>query len=461
MTTLDEAIRRQAARGDQVAVAVHGRDESTALTWQELAEASELRAARFTEPGCLVVSLTGQDIDELVTLVAALRTDRPVCVLGARQPPSVRDALLDRLHAAGSALPPGALLLASSGSTGRPKLVVDRGIRATAAKPAVMRPFLHTGWRDGHRQVVASPLHHAAGLTPFVEGLVGGASTYLQPVFDAAALTELVETHRIDWLQLTPFHMSALLTGDHGPDRWPGEPTVVHMAEHCPARVKRAFHDALGPEHVYELYTASEGIGMTMARGDEWDRRPGTVGRGFLTTLRIGDEDGVPLGPHRTGLVYLRSGARSTQTYLSAAGRLRMTPDGFATLGDTGHLDDEGYLYLRPRQLTTISVAGVTVSAAEVEAELREHPGVADAGVCAVSSASLGERVAAVVVAADGLTEPALRRWARGRLDAAHRPARFVFAPAVPRGQTGKLDRVLLQALVEHAEEGRTTCGTT
>jgi acyl-CoA synthetase (AMP-forming)/AMP-acid ligase II len=225
------------------------------------------------------------------------------------------------------------------------------------------------------------------------------------------------------------------------------------MADHCPPRVKRAFHEALGAERVHEMYTASEGIGMTMARGDEWEARPGTVGRGFRTALRIADGNGRALGPGETGEVYLRSGARAPGTYLAATGRLRTTPDGFATLGDIGHLDPDGYLYLRPRQVATISVGGVTVQPTEVEAELMEHPRIADAGVCAQASAGFGERVVAAVVAADPRpTDLEVRAWARARLAPAQVPARVVFVAALPRADTGKLDRAALAALVD--EEG-------
>ena len=81
-----------------------------------------------------------------------------------------------------------------------------------------------------------------------------------------------------------------------------------------------------------------------------------------------------------------------------------------------------------------------------------EHPQVADVGVCAQVSAELGERVAAVVVPAGGeLTRQDIHRWAQARLGAAQVPARYVFAPALPRRDTGKLDRAALFAFVNGA----------
>jgi bile acid-coenzyme A ligase len=489
-TLMDRIIRTHAQRiGTTKALVTCGRSDTDtdAVTWRELDEATQRHAVRLRalaadrgQP-CLVMTLIENNLAELLALVACLRTDAPVLVLGGRQPGSMRQAIVEQVGRVGYAPviatpePPevaaaaarpvaggrrtnidgGCVLLASGGSTGRPKLVVDRGIRATPARPAVIRPFLTTGWRDGQRQVVCSPLYHAAGLAPFVEGLVSGNTSYVLPVFDGPRLGDLVDRYAIDWLQMTPFHMGAVLAGTRGPASWRRAPRLVHLAERCPPRIKRAFHDALGSTRVYEMYTASEGIGMTMARGDEWEERPGTVGRGFFTALRVADDDGRSLAPHRIGAVYMRRGARIGGPYLGATGRLRTTPDGFATLGDIGHLDEEGYLYLRPRQVATISVAGVTVSPTEVEAELIEHPQIADVGVCSDASTELGERVVAVVVpAAGGLTESAVRRWARARLDAAAVPARCVFAAALPRRETGKLDRAALFALVNGTDPG-------
>jgi bile acid-coenzyme A ligase len=447
--TLDEAIKAHAGRyGTAPALISCGRAGTEALTWPDL-DARTAPSPDVDQSRCAVVTLTRHDLTDVVPLVAALRAEQPVLVLGGRQPAPMREALLAEVRRSASAIEPGCVLLASGGTTGRPKLVVDRSIRALAARPNVLRPFLHTGWRAGQRQLLCSPLYHAAGLTPFVEGLITGNRTYLPTAFDPVRLGDLVDMFGIEWLQMTPFHMGQVLAGPRGPATWRTRPRLVHMADHCPARVKRAYHAALGPQQVYELYAASEGLGLTMARGDEWDARPGTVGRGFRTALRIADEDGRPLPPNRTGEVYLRSGARRAGAYLSHAGRLRVDPDGFATLGDVGHLDEDGYLFLRPRQVVTIAVAGVTVNPAEVEAELLEHPDVADAGVCGQPSAELGERVVAVIVPArPGLTAQTLGRWARARLSAAQVPARYVFTPALPRADTGKLDRRQLLTLV-------------
>ncbi|GIJ12070.1 class I adenylate-forming enzyme family protein [Micromonospora andamanensis] len=484
---LDARIRQHARRyGKRQALVVVNRRSTVSMSWAELDEATGRVADRISSaagsPYCQVATLVDHDVAEIVALVAAMRVSAPAAVLNARLPAALQDAQLSRIRDSGYipvagqaltsswpglqrprgmkpphvALAPHAVLLASGGSTGRPKLVIDHLIRAAPVRPAVARPFLHTGWSAGQRQIVCSPLYHAAGLTPFVEGLVAGNTIVVAHPFDASTFGSLIEEQAVDWVQMTPYHMTSLLMSGSGPEGWKRLPHLVHLADRCPGRVKRRFHAALGDRKVFEMYGASEGIGMTMARGDEWEERPGTVGRGFFTLLRIVDDNGRTLGPGAVGEVHMRTGVRHHETYLGAAARLRFGPDGFATLGDVGHLDQAGYLYLAPRQLAVINVAGVTVSPGDVEAELIEHPQIVDVAVCAQPDGVLGARVVAVVVpAVTAPTADEVRRWATQRMAPAQVPSRYVFTAALPRGDTGKLDRVALSELVRQTTLGK------
>src|SRR5204863_4913412 len=118
------------------------------------------------------------------------------------------------------------------------------------AKPAVIRPFLATGWRAGQRQLVCSPLYHAAGLAPFVEGLASGNTAVVPAVFDAHRLGDLVDAHAVDWLQMTPFHMAAILGGTRPLASWHAAHRVMHVADHCAPWVEPVFHVAPVPTSV-------------------------------------------------------------------------------------------------------------------------------------------------------------------------------------------------------------------
>jgi bile acid-coenzyme A ligase len=251
---------------------------------------------------------------------------------------------------------------------------------------------------------------------------------------------------RAEWVSLTPYHLRQLIDVAHRHRVQPaGVRGLVHLAAPCPAHLKRKAIDLFGPQRVFEMYGCTEGIGLTMVRGDQWLRRPGTVGRGFFTQIRILDRSGRPVPLGQPGEVYLRSGVAGRPVYLRSADNARVTTDGFVSVGDHGWQDGEGFLYLEPRQLGRVQVGGETVIPSEVEAVLMECPDVSDAAVLGVPDDRLGESLVALVVAAGAADAKALKRFLRGRLARPKVPRTVVFVERLPRTEAGKLDRRQLE----------------
>src|SRR6185436_10343141 len=98
-----------------------------------------------------------------------------------------------------------------------------------------------------------------------------------------------------------------LLVARPDPESFDSVRAVLHTAARCDPSTKRGWIDLLGPRKVFELYGATEGIGVTLVRGDEWLARPGTVGRGVLTQIRILDADRRMVPPGTTGTVFMRT----------------------------------------------------------------------------------------------------------------------------------------------------------
>jgi bile acid-coenzyme A ligase len=118
--------------------------------------------------------------------------------------------------------------------------------------------------------------------------------------------------------------------------------------------------------------------------------------------------------------------------------------DGFTALGDLGWLDDDGYLYLADRRVDMIISGGANVYPAEVEGALTEHPAVADAVVIGLADDEWGERVHAVVQAADPAQPPSedeLRAHCRARLAAYKVPKTVELVERLPRTDAGKIRR--------------------
>jgi bile acid-coenzyme A ligase len=453
------------------------------LSWREFAGrvadgADALSAALDRRTRSCAVVPAGNTLAAAIGIAAALTAEVPVFPLNPAAPPAERDALLGLLgrrfghgylmdarlrpqrvdlpagsgppaRASAAAEGPGqfsavAYLLATGASTGIPKISARPGpLRYDPARtPSVV--IRQTGWRTGQRQLIVGPLYHAAPFTAFLDALLDSNTVVLQPVFAPQWTVELVRRYAIEWLQLTPAHMREILRlPDPDPAGFAGLRAMLHTASRCDADTKRGWIGLLGPERVYELYGATEGIGVTLARGDEWLARPGTVGRGFLTQIRILDDIGHPIPPGTAGTVFMRTPQRAGRSDYVSGQAIRTTPDGFATVGDHGRLDRDGYLYLEPRAHDTINVGGEKVDPDEVEAALRDHPAVADAVAVAVPHQTLGSVVGAHIVLRPGasarkaeLAAHCGRRLARYKI-----PKHFTFVDQVPRSAAGKIQR--------------------
>ena len=473
------------------------------LSWREfadrVADTADALSAVLNLPGpsdaaldrrtrsCAVV-LAGNTVPAAIGIAAALTAEVPVFPLNPGTPPAERDALLGLLgrrfgHAylmdaqlrpermdlrAAPEPPPGgsaaasegpgqfstasegpgqfsiAYLLATGASTGIPKI---------SARPGPLRydpvrtPSLvirQAGWRGGQRQLIVGPLYHAAPFTAFLDALLDSNTVVLQPFFAPQWTVELVRRYAIEWLQLTPTHMREILRlPDPDPAGFASLRAMLHTAARCDADTKRGWIDLLGPERVYELYGATEGVGVTLVRGDEWLARPGTVGRGFLTQVRILDEAGNPVPPGMTGTVFMRTPQRVGRSDYVSDQAIRTTLDGFATIGDHGRLDRDGYLYLEPRDHDTINVGGEKVDPDEVEAALRDHPAVVDAVAVAVPHQTLGSVVGAHIVLRPGASvrKAELAAHCGRRLAGYKIPKHFTFTDQVPRSAAGKIQR--------------------
>jgi bile acid-coenzyme A ligase len=291
------------------------------------------------------------------------------------------------------------------------------------------------GWRAGQTQLLVLPLHHAAGFMCFVEGVLAGETVVLQADFVASDMWRLVARHRVGWTLLTPTHMRLALPEAGNPPAL----SILHTGGPCDPGLKRAWIDLLGAGNVYEMYGATEGIGTTVIRGDEWLARPGSVGRPVCGQIRILDPERAVLPADAIGEVYLRVPGRRGAPRGAPGGAT--TPDGFRSAGDRGWLDEDGYLFLAGRSDDMIIVGGENVYPAEIEAVLREVPGIRDVAVVGRPDPLLGERIVAYVVARGATVREDVLRYCVGRLSLRKLPKDVLFVSELPRTAAGKLQR--------------------
>ncbi|MCD1270017.1 AMP-binding protein [Microbacterium sp. MEC084] len=397
--------------------------------------------------------------------LAIARVARPSAAIGAPTGISGMPTIDDPLALEGrypSTAPPDSYAASwkaptSSGSTGSPKLVVATG-------PALFDPtrpaaeFLPLAGV----QLVSGPLSHSAVFTYAMRGLMTGHRLVVLPRFDERAWLDAVERHAVTWALLVPTMMRRLLRlpeAERSVARVRSIETVLHMGAPCAPDLKRGFLAWLGPERVVEVYAGSESNGLTLVRGDEWLRHPGTVGRPVGgTEILIRRSDGSPAAVGEAGEVWMRRGTESAYRYLGAASA--RDDDGWDTLRDIGHVDEEGRLYLRDRSDDVIVRGGEKIYPAEVEAVLEAHPAVRGAVAFGVPHPELGAVVAAVAdIAGADIDERELRAWAAERLDPARRPCTLTLVRQAVRNDAGKTSRAAWREACRSADGSASRSG--
>ena len=344
----------------------------------------------------------------------------------------------------------GTDMLYSSGTTGRPKGIRPRDLDATIDEPMLVTGVIENalGFGEGDVYLSPAPLYHAAPLRFCMSVHQLGGTVVLMERFDAAAYLRLVGEHRVTHSQLVPTMFVRLLRVPE-PERAAADVSslraVVHAAAPCPVAIKQQMIDWWGPI-VHEYYASTEGCGLTWVTSPEWLSHPGTVGRALLGLPRIVGDDGTELPAGQDGAVYFSDGPQFEYHNDPEKTAAAYDDRGWATCGDIGHLDEDGFLYLVDRASYTIITGGVNVYPQEAEDVLISHPDVMDAAVFGVPDEEFGERVHAVVQPAAGLDQvdtealaAALDAHCREHLADVKCPRGYDFRAELPRHDTGKL----------------------
>jgi bile acid-coenzyme A ligase len=174
------------------------------------------------------------------------------------------------------------------------------------------------------------------------------------------------------------------------------------MASACPVWLKQAWIDWIGPDPVFELYGGTERQGMTIISGREWLQKKGSVGKVQPgAAMRVLDADGAECPPGQIGEIYFRpdSGRNATYHYVGAEAK---AAGEWESLGDLGHMDEDGYLFLADRRTDLILSGGANIYPAEVEAAIDSHPDVLTSAVVGLPDDDLGQRVHAIVQRREG-----------------------------------------------------------
>jgi bile acid-coenzyme A ligase len=334
--------------------------------------------------------------------------------------------------------------ICSSGATGTPKIILS-------ASPAKLDPVFGSVfaqlWMPVERPqaiLVLAPMYHVNAFATLHSMLAGDRLSVLEK-FDARRAVDVIEKHRITTFTATPTMLQRIADVPGVDDRdlsslqW-----ILQGAAPMPPSLVHRWAGLIGADRIIMAYGSTEGFGLTALRGDEWLTHQGSVGRPLPgSEVRILGDDEKELPPGQIGDVFLRS-ATSGSTYLGDVPQARRTADGFATMGDLGHLDGDGYLYLADRRSDLIITGGANVFPAEVESALIDHPKIADIVVIGLRDPEWGRRVHAIIEPADPASPPTaedVRDYAKSRLAAYKVPKTIEVVDAIPRSEATKVNR--------------------
>jgi len=338
-----------------------------------------------------------------------------------------------------------ALVLFTSGTTSRPKQVPlsHRNLCSSAGNVAGV-----LGLSREDRCLNVMPLFHIHGLVGvLLSSMFAGGSVVCSAGYTNGNFAELMREFEPTWYSAVPtIHQSVLTLAKAKP--------AVSEGGHL--RLIRSSSASLPPTVMAELeetfrVPVIESYGMTEAAHQmasnplpPAERKPGSVGLPAGPQMACMDDDGNLLPTGETGEIVIR-GASVTAGYANdtQANEAAFT-DGWFRTGDLGHFDEDGYLFLSGRKKEMINRGGENTSPREVDEALLEHPAVAQAVAFAVPHPTLGEDVAAAVVLLGeaNVKEQDLREFAFTRLAEFKVPSRIVFVDAIPKGPTGKLQRI-------------------
>ncbi|HSB15774.1 MAG TPA: AMP-binding protein [Bryobacteraceae bacterium] len=355
-----------------------------------------------------------------------------------------------------------ALVLHTSGTTSRPKIVPLTHRNLCRSADNIRRSLTLT---RGDRCLNVMPLFHIHGLeAALLSSMAAGASVVATPGFHPVRFYEWLDEFTPSWYTAVPTMHQAILAraGNHRDVIERRRPRFIRSSSSALAPALMAELEQVFRAPVIEAYGMTEAAHqMTTNPLPPGHRKAGSVGLPAGVDVAIMDEAGNLLPAGETGEIVIR-GENVTDGYeANPEANEKAFTNGWFRTGDQGRFDAHGYLYLTGRLKEIINRGGEKISPREVDEALLEHPGIAQAVTFAIPHSQLGEETGVAVVLREGaaMSEREVREFAASKLAEFKVPRVVRIVREVPKGPTGKLQRIgLAQTLgigpIDPAREG-------
>lgn len=351
---------------------------------------------------------------------------------------------LESLIATGSAAPPpapgchGKAVVLTSGTTGAPK-GADRDVSLSLVGPGALLSKIP--FRRGGATFIATPIFHSLGLGNVLLATALGSTMVVRRNFDAEATLVSVAEHHCTSLIVVPAILNRLVAvGDERIAQLDLSALRIILSSGSQLNGSLAIRalDTFG-DTLYNLYGSTEVAWATIATPADLRAAPGTAGRVPLgTTVAVLDDNGHPVPAGATGRIFVGNG-QEFSGYTGGGGREIVR--GLMSIGDVGHFDGSGLLFVEGRDDDMIVSGGENVYPQEVEDLLASHASIAEAAAFGVPDEEFGERLRAFVVLSPGqrLSARAVKDFVRANLARSRVPRDVVFVDLLPRNPSGKV----------------------
>ncbi len=337
------------------------------------------------------------------------------------------------------------MVLHTSGTTSRPKIVPLSQRNLCASATSIGRALQLAAGDCG---LNIMPLFHIHGLIAGVLApLAAGSQVFCTPGFNALKFFGWMDEAKPTWYTAVPTMHQAIVSRS-------GKNAEV-IARH-PLRFMRSSSSSMPPQVIRELEAVFgapliEAYGMTEATHQMTSnplppaaRKPGTVGRAAGPEVAIMGNDGGLLPAGGVGEIVIRGDNVTLGYENNPTANAEGYANGWFRTGDQGVMDAEGYVSITGRLKEIINRGGEKISPREVDELLMDHPAVAQVVCFGMPHPKLGEEVAAVVVLRAGAaaTERELQAFVATRAADYKVPKKILFMDEIPKGATGKLQRI-------------------
>ena len=390
------------------------------------AEHAEAIAAR--------VKAVGRPIEIIV-----IDVDAPSLFLEERLPPTQVPVVDENVPA---------LLMYTSGTTGRPK-----GCLLTQKNVISGGRFVQEAHQLGPTDRVLSslPLYHINGqIVATVGPLVHGGSVVAPHRFSVSQFWDLLDRYECTWFNVVPTIIS-YLAASPAPEAAPGGRKRVRFGRSASAALAPELHRAF--ERKFGL-SIIETMGMTETAApiftnplEQGKRKYGSVGQPVGNIAKVVSLEGVPCKPGEVGELAVKGDNVMREYFKNPEETAKaLDADGWLHTGDLGYADEDGYYFVTGRLKELIIKGGENIAPREIDDVMYMHPAVLDAAAVGIPDAHYGQEILCAVVLKPGCTatEAELRAFCEKELGRYKTPKVFKFMADLPKGPSGKVQRLKL-----------------